>query len=541
MQKTFETNIQQNALHGLYNGIHQATEVVRGTIGASGKNVMIEIEQYPYHLVTNDGATAIEHMYFEDPIENMGLQFLKEVVGRSNKNAGDGSTTTTILVDSILQYGMPFNGIEVKRSLDACIPIIEESIAKQKKLITSTDFERLKQVATISCEDENMGTMLSEIYGKIGSEGIIQPEYVLGKEKDTYDFIQGVRFANMCGYLSPTMVHDEEAIKEKRKETRAVYENPLILVTKRKIANIKEIDPIVKLAVRSEKDLVIFTDDMDSQVAQVMISAHQQRKSNPMAQLPRITIIKAPTVWKDYVFEDFAKCTGATIVHDQNGVNFKNLEAKHLGTCEKIIIEKDETILIGTQDLTEHIKELQTTIDSGNDQNDDALRRIGWLTAKTVLLKVGGLSETEITYKRLKLEDAINATRSALTDGIVAGGGVSYLNVINDLPDTIGGKILSDSLRTPFNQIVLNSGIDINDNEIIDFINDRSSEFGINAKTKEFTNMFEAGIIDSAKIALNAMKNSIGIASTILTANACLTLPPKKEQPFQLPMMPNMM
>lgn len=526
----YETNIRTNALQGYYNGIHQAREIVGKTIGGAGKNVALEIEQYPYHEVTNDGATIIEKMYFEDPVENMGLDFLKEVVGRSNKNAGDGSTTTTLLVDSILENGKEHNGLEVKRSLDACIPFIEKSIESQKRTITPEDFEQLKQVATISSEDEKLGEMLAEIYGKIGTTGIIQPEYVLGKEGNSYTFIQGVRFANLCGYLSPAMVHDEEALKENRKETRAVYERPLILVTKRKITSIKEIDPIVKLAFKKEQDLVIFTDDMDSQIAQLLIAAHQRRKAEAHAPVPRITIVKAPTVWKDYVFEDFAKCTGATIVHDQNGVNFKNLLESHLGTCEKIIIERDETILIGTKDLTEHIAELQAVVDGGNDADDDALRRISWLTAKTVLLKVGGLSETELTYKRLKCDDAVNATRSALTDGIVVGGGLALVNVSHEMPDTLGGRILKEALWAPMKQIMKNAGVE----SVIGLTDTR----GFNAVTKEIVDMFDAGIIDSAKVALNACKNAIGIVSTVLTIDDCLILPPK--EPKMEMIMPNM-
>ncbi len=544
--QTYNNNIKQNALKGFYNAIHQAKEVVGSTMGAAGKNIVIEIEQYPYALTTNDGATAIEHMHFEDPLEKIGINFLKEVVGRSNKNSGDGSTTTTVLVEAILKEGMSQKsaGMEIKRSLDACIPLIEESIAKQRRIITSDDFLRLKQVATISSEDELLGEMLAEVYGKIGANGIIEPEYVLGKEGNSYTFIQGVRFANQCGLLSQAMVHDEEAIKENRRETRAVYENPVILVTRRKIANVRELDPAIKFAIIQKKDLVIFADDMDSQAAQVMINNHRLRKDGVRLDLPRITIVKAPTVWKDYVFEDFSKCVGATVVCDPTGVNFKNLEVKHFGTCEKIIIEQGETRLIGTQDLTEHIAELQVIVDSGNDHNDDALRRIGWLTAQTVLLKVGGLSETELTYKRLKAEDAINATRSALSDGIVAGGGVTFVNIAKVMPDTIGGNILKEALKAPFIQINLNAGSKLeNDLDImIDFMftKAKSDEFGVNVgtPTRGWVNMFENGIIDSAKISLNAVKNAIGIASTVLTASSCITLPPKEKQ-LQM-VMPNM-
>lgn len=528
----YKTNIKEGALHGLHNGVKQAVKTVRGTIGAAGKNVIIAIEQYPYSLITNDGSTIIEHTHFEDPLENMGLQLLKEVTSRSNKNSGDGSSTTCILVDALLEQGIKHNGIEVKKSLDACLPLIEESIKNQKKLITSDDYERLKQVATISGEDEKMGELLAEIYQKIGANGIVQPEYVLGKEKDTYDFIQGVRFANQCGLLSSAMVHDEEAIKENRNETRAVYENPIIIVTKTKIKNIREIDPLVRAAAKKDRDLVIFADDMDSQVASALIANHQTRKAGRL-ELPRITIVKAPTVWKDFVYEDFAVCTGATIISDQNGVNFKNIQDIHLGTCDKIIIEKDETILLGTKDLTGHIAELQKITDDGNDFHDDAARRIGWLTSKTVLMKVGGLSETEITYKRLKLEDAINATRSALTDGIVAGGGVSYLNVANDLiGDSIGVQILREALKAPIQQIMENAGV----HEYTLILPDFGSTSGYDAKSNKIVDMFDAGIVDSAKVALNAMKNAIGIASTILTIDTGLILPPK--EPMIQAMMP---
>lgn len=530
----YKNNIHTNAFTGLVNGVDQAVSVVEKTMGARGTNVALQYEQYPYHEITNDGATIIEKMYFEDPIENMGLQFLKEVVGRSNKNAGDGSTTTSVLVKSLLKQGQELgkNGIVLKKSLDECIPIVEQAFDKIKKNIISN--EQVKQIATVSSEDVKLGSLLAEVYEKIGSDGIIQPEYILGKETDTYSFIQGVRFSNQCGLLSPSMVHDEEAIKENRRENRAVYESPLILVTKRKIANLKEIDPIIKVAQRKEKDLVIFADDMDSQVAQVLIANHQLRKSGVRLDIPRITIIKAPVVWKEYVYEDFSKCVGATVVCDPTGITFKNIKEEHLGTCDKIIIERDETVIIGTQDLNEHIQELQAQVDSGNDFHDDALRRIGWLTSKTVLLKIGGLSETELTYKRLKCEDAINATRSALTHGFVAGGGVAYLDIIPYLPETIGGTVLKKALEMPLRQIMINA------NAYQDDISQFGNGIGFDAYTGEKVDMITSGIIDSAKISMHAVKNAIGIVSTILTVKDAITLPPKKEQPTQQMMMPPM-
>lgn len=525
--QTHKNNINKSALTGFYSAIHQTAIEVGKTMGAAGTNVAIEIEQYPYHLITNDGATIVESMWFEDPIEKMGHQFLKEVVGRSNKNAGDGSSTTATLVDAILAEGMSHNSLEVKKSLDACIPLIEQSIKEQTTMISADDFDRVKQVATISGEDEKIGELLAEIYGKIGAKGIIKPEYMLGKEQDTYEETQGVRFEYRTGLLSDSMVHDEQAIKENRKENRAVYQNPMILVTAKKFTSFKEIDPIVKLAYQREKDLVIFADDMDSQVATLLIQAHRTRKENAMAPIPRITVIKAPVIYKDYIFEDFATCVGATVVSDASGVTFKTVKESDLGTCDEIIIDKEETAIFGTKDLTAHIERLQAYIDSGNDPHDDALRRIAWLATKSVKLKIGGLSETEITYRRLKLDDAINATRSAITDGIVPGGGVTYKNVSKSLPDTIGGKILKKALMAPIVQIMKNAG---NSHPGFTGFDTLENNNGYDAKTGKIVNMMDAGIIDSAKVALNACKNAIGIVSTILTASSALTLPPKNSQ-----------
>lgn len=525
--QTHKNNINKSALTGFHSAIHQTAIEVGKTMGAAGTNVAIEIEQYPYHLITNDGATIVESMWFEDPIEKMGHQFLKEVVGRSNKNAGDGSSTTATLVDAILAEGMAHNSLEVKKSLDACIPLIEQSIKEQTTMISADDFDRVKQVATISGEDEKIGELLAEIYGKIGANGIIKPEYMLGKEQDTYEETQGVRFEYRTGLLSDSMVHDEQAIKENRKENRAVYQNPMILVTAKKLTSFKEIDPIVKLAYQKEKDLVIFADDMDSQVATLLIQAHRTRKENAMAPIPRITVIKAPVIYKDYIFEDFAMCVGATVVSDASGVTFKTVKESDLGTCDEIIIDKEETAIFGTKDLTAHIEKLQAYIDSGNDPHDDALRRIAWLANKSVKLKIGGLSETEITYRRLKLDDAINATRSAITDGIVPGGGVAYLNVAKSLPDTVGGNILKKALMAPIIQIMKNAGDTHPGFTGFDALENNN---GYDAKTGKIVDMMDAGIVDSAKVALNACKNAIGIVSTILTASSALTLPPKNPQ-----------
>lgn len=507
--QNYKTNIKNNAIHGISTGVSICADVVRGTMGPKGKNVFIEIEQYPYNIISNDGATCIDNIVLEDPLEKMGHTLIKQATDRSNKNAGDGSTTTVVLLDAILKEALKLgvSGIEIKRSLDECLPIIEKSIDDQKRLITPED---VATVATISGESEELGKTLGEIYKFIGRDGIVHLE-ASGTYQTSFNLIEGVRFFD-TGYLSPFMVHDEQAIKDGKKETKAVYENPTILVTKRKIQTLNDINPLIEeLMSAGKKDLVIFTDDMDSTVASTLVDAHRNKVLN-------VLIIKAPVIWKNYVFEDFARCVGATIVEDASGINFKNLPLSALGTCSKIVVDKDETVLIGIADISEHISSLKT------DGTDDSLLRLSWLTTKTAILKLGANSETELTYLRLKAEDAINASRLALQDGVVAGGGVALLHVSKSLPDTVGGNILKQALKAPFNQIVHNA------EHISLDMDDVKGEWGYDAQKDEVVNMWDAGIIDAAKVTKQAVRNAIGVASTILTGSVALSIPQKQVQ-----------
>lgn len=505
----YKTNVLANALQGMANGIDIATKVVAPTMGAKGTNVVIEREMYPYSEVTNDGATIIDSLQFEDPCERRGLQFLKEAVARSNSNAGDGSTTTCVLVNAIIQEGIKSGtkGLEIKESLDSLLPIIIEKIDEQKHPITVNEVE---QVGTIAGESESIGKLLGEIYKEIGADGIIHPEGS-GTYQTSYSTIKGVRFIN-TGYLSPYLVHDDEAVKQGRKEVKAVYENPTILVTKRKIDKISDIDPLIRvLQSQDKKNLVIFTDDMDSSVASLLIKAHKEKVFN-------ILIIKAPVLWKKFVFEDFAKCVGATIIEDSSGItSFKNLPLAVLGTCEKLTTDENETVLIGIKDIGDHIAELKTKDDT------DSKVRLTYLTQKTALLKIGSQSETELTYLRLKWEDAIHSSRLALKDGIVAGGGVCLLNVADQLPE----GIMREALKAPILQIKKNAG---NENRF-----EGEGDFqGFDAKTGKMVNMFDAGIVDSATIVKQAVKNAIGIASTVLTTNHLVALPKRSAEDLQL-------
>jgi chaperonin GroEL len=397
------------------------------------------------------------------------------------------------------------------------MPVIEKEIDAQTRQISIAEVEN---VASVAGKSKEKGRILREIYEQIGIDGIIYPQGNFSFDGVTkYAITEGIKFKN-TGFLSDSMVHDEEAVKLNEKPKKAIYFNPTILVTKRKINTINEIEPLLKtLTEQNKKDLVIFTDDMDSGVASMLIAAHKNKVLNCL-------IIKAPTVYKNSVFQDFAKCTGATIVEDGTGITFKNLPLSALGTCGVLITDAEETKIIGTQDISDHIAELKTKTDV------ESQLRVCLLTAKTAVLEIGAMSETDLSYHRLKYEDAIGSSYRALNSGIVMGGGIALLNVANKLPDTVGGRILKKALTKPFEQLCENSLI-VPDYDKI------GGEMGYDLVLGEIVNMFEKGLVDSAQVVKNEVKNAVGIASTAITTPYLITLPVKTPEQIAFEMMQN--
>lgn len=465
----------EGAREALMRGIKKASDAIAGTLGPTGYSIIVEDNLYPGHFVGDDGWAALKKIKLADPLEQRGVELLKESVERSNKQSGDGSTTATILTAAILEEGLKENvhGQAIKKSLDVCISIIEASLDTQTTLISPAE---VGQVAAISSGDETVGTLIQEIYTKIGKEGIIELD--LSQTPDThYDIVEGVRLHN-CGYMYPYMATGSK---------KAVYKNPKILITKQKIGNLNQIDPIFKsLSTGGTTELVIFCDEIDIRVSETLAMAAQQGAFKTL-------VIKAPTLWKDWLFEDFAAITGARIIDPATGTSLERFSLNHLGSCEKIITSEDETLVLGTKDISEHIAEL---MEAGKTDDQQKLRA-GWLRTKTAILKVGANSESELSLKRLKIEDARNAAYQALQSGIVVGAGKALVNAIEKLPDTIGGNILRKALIAPFVQLQKNFGQDD-----IDTTN----------------------VVDPVAVPKNAVKNAISVAGTILTSNCVITL-----------------
>ncbi len=483
--------INEEATESIVRGINKIADAVKLTIGAAGTNAILEEDLYPNYVITNDGYSILEKAHFEDPLEELGRKILFDSVSRANKQSGDGSTTTTILTQAILAEGLKtgVSGMEIKRSLDAVLPLIEAGIDAQKRIISPTE---VHAVATISCEDEEIGKLIGEVYQAIGPDGIVELDN--SKTFGTYfEIKEGVRFA--AGVVSPYML---------TKGASAEYDKPAILVVRSRISSINDVIPAIeKVSASGKKELVIFCDDIADGVVSTLIMNH-------LKGIFSVCIIKAPVLWKEFVFEDFAKATGATIVSDKTGLVLKAVTMTDLGSCQKIIVTKDETTLLGIKDIAEHVSYLKDTGD------DDSLRRVAWLTTKAAVIRLGANSESELSYKRLKVEDAVNAARLALEDGVVVGGGVALLNVSTGLPDTLGGGILREALKAPIRQIVENGGFEpYTPSNMLGVGEDPNK--GFDAKTGKVVNMWDAQIIDPAKVIKNAVRNAISVAGTALT------------------------
>lgn len=496
------SNIINDSVKGMMEGVQLATDLIRPTYGGNGKNIVIESNLYPYHMVVNDAQSIVQAVKVKDHAQKIGLDFVKELCDKADKVSGDARKTTLIMLEEILRagYESPVSKLQLKRDLDALIPFIEAEIDKQTKQITVDD---VYGVAKTASESEETGKILQEIYQQIGKNGIISIEGSKTYET-SYKITNGVRF-EMTGMLSPEMVHDEEAIKEKRKETKAVYEKPWILVTKKKITTDNDINPLlIELRNSDKRDLVIFTNDMDSGVASMLVNLHKSKDFN-------ILIIKAPTLWQNMVFEDFAKCVGATIIEDSTGLGLgTKIPMSALGTCDRIEVDQEDTILTGIKDITEHLNALK---EKGDDESN---LRLSWLATKSAMLKLGANSQTDLSYKRLKANDANRSTYLALQYGVVRGGGMCLAEIADKILASTAGVILAKALVAPADQARENFGVTID----------------------EYMKLITDDIVDASAVIKRAVRNAVGIASTILTSDSLVYIPEltPQEMSYQIAM-----
>lgn len=476
-----QDNIQSNTVDKLITGINKVCDIIRPTFGPQGSNVVVENVLYPYHTIVNDGKIIVDAIKLVDPIENIGANILREVSDKAENESGDGRKTTMILAQAILNEGTKNKRdsyIDLKKSLDECLPIIYKAIDEQTEQIT---IDKVGQIATIASESKEIGNIIQDIYTQIGKDGIIELDNSNTFET-TYEIKEGVRLRN-ASFISPYM---------QTEQGKAVYKKPHILITRQKIATLNDIDPIFQqLANKGVHEIVILCDEIDVTVLSALALTH-------MKGVFKTLIIQAPKLFKDWIYEDFAKITGATIVEPASGVTLKTVQLSHLGTCDKLISTKDETTVMGIKDITDHIKDLEE-----QSKTEPQLKtRISWLNTKAAILKLGANSESELSYISKKTKDGRSAAFLALQGGVVSGAGTSFIKAAESLPNTTGGEILKKALNAPFGQIVDNG-----------FVADLDNEFGVPSEIK-----------DPTIVVKNAIKNAISVAGTVLTANAIITL-----------------
>lgn len=498
------------ARKGMYGGIKKSSDAVRVTMGTGGSNAIIERWEQPFHIITNDGISIVESIQLADPLEKIGRNLILEAISRSNKVSGDGSSTTTLLTATLIEEGMKHLGethpMELKRSLEACLAPVLKSIDEQTRPITPSE---VKDVASISAEDESIGSMLQEIYEKIGKDGIIYLDISKSFE-DSYTIGKGVKIMD-AGFVSPYMVDTDTS---GRMLNAASYTNPHILLTKQKITSAMDMNEVVtQLYNKGIKELVVFCDDLEGTILPDIILTRAKIGF-------KMLIVKMPVLYKDHWFEDIAKMTGATIIDPTAGIALKDARMEHLGQCGNIIVDKHDTYLDGVKDLSEHIKRLE-------EGDDEAKIRAARLNTKTARYFVGAHSDSALSYRRLKVEDARNSAYAALQHGIVPGGGTALINAVKSLPKkSVGSKIMQVALEAPTRQIYENTGVRVPDH--FDYSGKDVGGFDSRIR-KEIGDMFEAGIVDSADVVKSAITNAVSVAATVLTANTIVVMP-KNEQ-----------
>ena len=513
-----------DAREGLKRGVDALANAVKVTLGPRGRNVIIS-KSFSSPQVTKDGVTVAKEIELEDALENMGAQMVKEVASKTNDLAGDGTTTATVLAQAIVKEGLKnvasgANPMDLKRGIDKAVAKIVEHLAKQAKEVGSSS-EKIKQVASISANnDDTIGELIAQAFEKVGKEGVITVEEAKGT--DTYvDVVEGMQFDR--GYLSPYFVTDSEKMV-------AELDHPYILLYDKKISTMKDLLPVLEPVAQSGKPLLIIAEDIDGEALATLVV-------NKLRGTLRIAAVKAPGFGdrRKAMLEDIAILTGGTVIAEERGFTLENATIDMLGTAERVSIDKDNTTIVNGAGKSDNIKarvaQIKAQIENtSSDYDREKLQeRLAKLSGGVAVLYIGAASEVEMKEKKDRVDDALHATRAAVEEGIVAGGGIALIrakNVLGKLKplnadEETGIKIILKALEAPLRTIVENAGVE--GSVIVARVLDASRDaYGYNAKTGTYTDMFKAGIIDPKKVTRVALENAASVAGMILTTECAL-------------------
>jgi len=528
-----EIKFDIDARDQLKKGVDALSNAVKVTLGPQGRNVVID-KKFGSPSITKDGVTVAKEIELTDHFENVGAQMVKEVASKTNDDAGDGTTTAIVLAQSIIQVGLKnvtagANPMDLKRGIDKAVAKVVSNIKSQSREI-GDDNKKIEQVATVSANnDAGIGALIAEAMSKVKKEGVITIEEA--KTSDTtIELVEGMQFDR--GYISPYFVTDTEKME-------AVLENPYILIHDKKISTMKDLLPILETTVQSGKPLLIIAEDVDGEALATLVV-------NKLRGSLRIAAVKAPGFGdrRKEMLEDIAILTGGTVISEEKGLKLEGASLDMLGSAEKIAIDKENTTIVngaGDKKLIEgRVGQIKKQIDNTtSDYDREKLQeRLAKLAGGVAVIYVGAASEVEMKEKKYRFEDALSATRAAVEEGIIPGGGIAYIRAIKDIEslkgdnddETTGIAIVKRALEEPLRQLVENAGID--GSVVAQKVKEGKGDFGFNARTEKYENLFESGVIDPAKVARIALENAASVAGMLLTTECVLAEKPEKEPPM---------
>ena len=499
-------------------GVDALANAVKVTLGPKGRNVVID-KKYGAPQVTKDGVTVAKEIELEDRFENMGAQMVKEVASKTNEQAGDGTTTATVLAQAIINVGIKnvtagANPLDLKRGIDKAVATVVDDLRKRSHEV-GDDFSKVEQVGTISANnDAYIGKLIADAMSKVKKDGVITVEEAKGTDTEV-KVVEGMQFDR--GYISPYFMTNSDKME-------AELNNPLILVTDRKISSMKDLLPILEPIAREGKELLIIAEDVDGEALTTLVV-------NRLRGALKVAAVKAPGFGdrRKEMLQDIATLTGAVVVSEERGFTLENTTPDMLGKAEKVTITKENTTIVGgagnKEDIQDRVNLIRSQIEVATSEYDkEKLKeRLGKLSGGVAVLYVGATTEVEMKEKKDRVEDALNATRAAVEEGYLPGGGVAYIRAISALEglkgdnedETTGIRIVARAIEEPLRQIALNAGVD--GSVIIQKIKEGTGDYGYNARTSEFVNMYDAGVIDPTKVARVALENAASVAGMFLT------------------------
>ena len=514
-------------------GVDTLANAVKVTLGPKGRNVVIE-KKFGAPSVTKDGVTVAKEIELEDPIENMGAQMVKEVASKTADIAGDGTTTATVLAQAIISEGLKMvaagaNPMDIKRGIDKAVSLVVESLKSQSQTVGS-DSKKIQQVATVSANnDETIGKLIAEAFSKVGKEGVITVEEAKGTDT-TVDVVEGMQFDR--GYISPYFVTNSEKMEVE-------LQNPYILIYDKKISSMKDILHILEKVAQGGRPLLIIAEDLEGEALATLVV-------NKLRGTLKVAAVKAPGFGdrRKEMLQDIAILTKGIVISEEQGFKLENADLTYLGQATSVTINKDNTTVVGgkgkKEDITARVNQIKAQIEiTTSDYDKEKLQeRLAKLSGGVAVLYVGAATEMEMKEKKDRVDDALHATRAAVEEGIVPGGGVAYIRAIESLEGKVRGQIADEqtgmaivrrALEEPIRTLTANTGID--GSIVVQKIKEGKGDFGFNARTETYENMFKVGVIDPTKVSRVALENAASIAGMLLTTECVIADKPKKEEP----------